>query len=78
MIRLENLRAGLQLVHNCQPVELLYFERRKRTAELWRAQEEIAMSFIRPIVCSLSLSSAAFGKVGTAALSGTITDPQAP
>ena len=29
MIRLENLRVGLQLVHNCQPVELLYFERRK-------------------------------------------------
>jgi hypothetical protein len=38
MIRLEDLRVGLQLVHNCQPVELLYFERRNRAAELWRVR----------------------------------------
>jgi hypothetical protein len=38
MIRLENLRAGLQLVHNYEPMELLYFERRNRTGELWRVR----------------------------------------
>ena len=36
MIRLEDLRVGFQFVHNREPVELLYFERRNRTAELWR------------------------------------------
>jgi hypothetical protein len=35
MIRLEDLRVGLQLVHNREPVELLYFERRNPTADLW-------------------------------------------
>jgi hypothetical protein len=38
MIRLEDLRVGLQLVHNREPVELLYFERRNRAAELWRVR----------------------------------------
>ncbi len=38
MIRLEDLRVGLQLVHNSAPVELLYFERRNSTGELWRVR----------------------------------------
>ena len=32
------------------------------------------MRFIRPIVCSLILSLPGFGQVGTATLSGTVTD----
>jgi hypothetical protein len=38
MIRLEDLRVGLQLVHNREPVELLYFERRNSAGELWRVR----------------------------------------
>lgn len=37
MNRLEDLRAGLRLVHDDQPVKLLYFERRNRTVVLRRA-----------------------------------------
>jgi hypothetical protein len=44
MICLKDLRAGLQIVHNCEPVELLYFERRNHSGELWR---------VRPLFTSL-------------------------
>ena len=44
MIRLQDLRVGLQVVHNCEPVELLYFERRNTAGELWR---------VRPLFTSL-------------------------
>lgn len=50
MIRLEDLRVGLQLVHNREPVELLYFERRNRTAELWRVRPLFARLPERPEV----------------------------
>lgn len=38
MIRLEDLRVGLQIVHNREPIELLYFERRNQSGELWRVR----------------------------------------
>lgn len=50
MIRLKDLRVGLQLIHNCEPVELHYFERRNCAAELWRVRPLFARLPERPEV----------------------------
>lgn len=35
MIRLSELHPGLQIIHNAEPLEVLWLERKNRAGELW-------------------------------------------